>query len=104
MNAKLLKLSQSVSELSPVKPRRRSVTPAAIQICVFVGGPIIAPGFRNYSCAGGRVVGCGRQAATSASKTIRKVRMTISFPETDLRKQRTARRAARPWHPALQNT
>src|ERR1700691_5070693 len=31
------------SALSPVKPRRRSVTPAAIQICVLAGGPIIAP-------------------------------------------------------------
>ncbi len=28
--------------LSPVKPRRRSVTPAAIQICVLPGGVIIA--------------------------------------------------------------
>src|SRR6202035_4891907 len=32
------------SALSPSKPRRRSVTPAAIQICVLLGGPIIAPG------------------------------------------------------------
>ena len=30
------------SALSPVKPRRKSVTPAAIQICVLAGGPIIA--------------------------------------------------------------
>src|SRR5580692_10048834 len=31
------------SALSPVKPRRRSVTPAAIQICVLAGGSIIVP-------------------------------------------------------------
>src|SRR4029077_1914471 len=31
------------SALSPVKPRRRSVTPAAIHIFVLLGGPIIAP-------------------------------------------------------------
>src|ERR1700676_2164664 len=31
------------SALTPVKPRRRSVTPAAIQICVLAGGQIIEP-------------------------------------------------------------
>src|ERR1700721_1376993 len=31
------------SALSPMNPRRRSLTPAAIQICVLAGGPIIAP-------------------------------------------------------------
>ncbi len=34
----------STSALSPVNPRRKSVTPAAIQTRVFVGGPIIPVG------------------------------------------------------------
>jgi hypothetical protein len=35
--------------LNPVKPRRRSVTPAAIQICVLAAGAIIAVITRNYA-------------------------------------------------------